>query len=100
MELLSAIVVAVVGYIGVELKKLYKKYVDDKTKEAVVKTCVQAVEQLYKELHGEEKLSKALESSKEMLRDRCISATDLELRVMIEAAVAEFNKAFEKNKPE
>lgn len=98
LELLSTIVVAVVGYIGVELKKLYQKYVNDKTKEAVAKTCVKAVEQLYKDLHGEEKLNKALESARDMLVEKGITVTDLELRILIESAVAEFNKAFEKNK--
>lgn len=86
---------ALAGYIGIFAKKLYTKYVNDKTKQAVAKTVVQAVEQIYKDLHGEEKLNKALEAASEMLAEKGITITDLEMRMLIEAALAEFNKAFE-----
>lgn len=95
-EILMAILTAVAGYIGLALKKLYTKYVNDKTKESVVKTVVQGVEQIYKDLHGEDKLAMAFEAATEMLSEKGITITDFELRMMIEAAVAEFNKAFEK----
>ena len=57
--ILYAVLTALAGYIGIFAKKLYTKYVNDKTKQAVAKTVVQAVEQIYKDLHGEEKLNKA-----------------------------------------
>ena len=94
--ILYAVLTALAGYIGIFAKKLYTKYVNDKTKQAVAKTVVQAVEQIYKDLHGEEKLNKALEAASEMLAEKGITITDLELRMLIEAAVAEFNNAFEK----
>lgn len=93
--ILYAILTALAGYIGIFAKKLYTKYVNDKTKQAVAKTVVQAVEQIYKDLHGEEKLNKALEAASEMLAEKGITITDLEMRMLIEAALAEFNKAFE-----
>ena len=77
-------------------KRLYTKYVNDKIKQAVAKTVVQAVEQIYKDLHGEEKLNKALEAASEMLAEKGITITDLEMRMLLEAALAEFNRAFEK----
>ena len=92
--ILYAVVTAIAGYLGIVFKQLYTKYVNDKTKQAVAKTVVQAVEQIYKDLHGEEKLNKALESASEMLAEKGIAITDLELRMLIEAAVAEFNDAF------
>lgn len=95
--ILYAILTAIGGYLGIWAKKLYTKYVNDKTKQAVAKTVVQAVEQLYKDLRGEEKLEKALEAAADMLTERGITVTDLELRILIEAAVGEFNKAFEKD---
>lgn len=95
--ILYAILTAIGGYLGIWAKKLYTKYVNDKTKQAVAKTVVQAVEQLYKDLRGEEKLEKALEAAADMLAERGIAVTDLELRILIEAAVGEFNKAFEKD---
>ena len=93
--ILYAVLTALAGYIGIFAKKLYTEYVNDKTKQAVAKTVVQAVEQIYKDLHGEEKLNKALEAASEMLAEKGITITDLEMRMLIEAALAEFNKAFE-----
>lgn len=96
MEILYAIITAIAGYIGIVIKNLCTKYINDKTKAAVAKTAVQFVEQVYKDLHGEEKLNTALSAASEMLNEKGITVSDLELRVLIEAAVAEFNNAFNK----
>ena len=96
MEILSTIVLAVFGYIGLVLKKLVTKYINDKTKEKVAKNAVRFVEQVYKDLHGEDKLTEAIDAAVEMLAEKGITVSQLEMRVLIEAAVAEFNKAFEK----
>lgn len=90
------IITGVFAYLGVKAKALVDKYLNDKTKKDVAKTVVKAVEQIYKDLHGEEKLTKALESASEMLAEKGIIVTELEMRMLIEAAVSEFNKAFEK----
>lgn len=101
MEILYAVVTAVAGYLGIVIKNLCTKYINDKTKTAVAKTAVQFVEQVYKDLHGEEKLNCALSAASEMLGEKGITTSDLELRYLIEAAVAEFNNAFNKtNKKE
>lgn len=95
--ILSAILTAIAGYLGVLLKRLYQKNIldsDDNTKENIVKTCVKAVEQMYKDLHGAEKLQKALEAVSEILAAKNITITDTELRMLIEAAVGEFNDVF------
>ena len=94
--IIYAVLTAIAGYLGVALKNLYEKYVNDQTKKDVVKTVVQGVEQIYKDLHGEEKLDAALEAASEMLSAKGINVTEFELKMLIEAAVAEFNKAFEK----
>ena len=59
LPVLGTAVAALAGFIGAQLKKLYQKYINDKTKEAVVRTCVKAAEQLYHDLSGAEKLEKA-----------------------------------------
>ena len=92
--ILYSILTAIAGYLGIVVKNLYTKYNNDKTKQDVAKTCVKAVEQIYKDLHGEEKLQKALEAASDMLLTKNISISDIELRILIEAAVAEFNDAF------
>jgi hypothetical protein len=96
VEIMYAIITAVAGYIGIVVKNLCTKYINDKTKAAVAKTAVQFVEQVYKDLHGEEKLNAALEAASEMLTEKGITVSQLEMRVLIEAAVAEFNEAFKK----
>lgn len=96
LQIMYAIITAVAGYIGIVVKNLVTKYINDKTKTAVAKTAVQFVEQVYRDLHGEEKLNEALKAAAEMLNEKGITVTDLELRVLIEAAVAEFNDAFNK----
>lgn len=89
--LIYAVVTAIAGYLGIVAKSLITKYLNDKTKKDVARTVVKAVEQIYKDLHGDEKLDKALRSCSEILAGKGITVTDLELRCLLEAAVNEFN---------
>ena len=96
MELLYALITAVAGWVAIVAKNLATKYINDKTKKAVAKSVVQAVEQIYKDLHGEDKLNMAIEYMAEMLTEKGITATELEVRVLLEDAVGEFNRVFNK----
>lgn len=96
MQLVYMALTAIAGYLGIVAKNLFTKYINDKTKENVAKTAVKFVEQVYKDLHGEEKLNAALAAASEMLAEKGITVSQLEMRVLIEAAVAEFNEAFNK----
>lgn len=93
-QIIYVILTGIAGYVGVMVKTLYQKYVNNQIKKDVVKTVVQGVEQLYKDLHGEEKLNKALEAAAEMLTEKGIAITDFEMKMLIEATVGEFNDAF------
>ena len=92
--ILYAVLTGIFAWLGVKVKALADKYLNDKIKRDVARTVVQAVEQVYKDLHGEEKLNQALTAASDMLAEKGITVTDLELRMLIEAAVAEFNEAF------
>lgn len=92
--ILYTILTAIAGAFGMIIKNLYQKYINDKTKRAVAKTCVQAVEQIYSDLHGEAKYNKCVEAMSQMLAEKGIVITDLEIKMLIEAAVGEFNKVF------
>ena len=96
MKILGAILTALAGYLGVVIKNLCQKYLNDKTKQDVAKTCVKAVEQIYKDLHGEEKFNKALECISDMLAEKGNAVSDTEMKMLIESAVAEFNEVFSK----
>lgn len=89
-----SLLAAAAAFVGAQLKRLYEKYINDKTKQSVVRTCVKAVEQLYHDLGGPEKLEKAKASAVEMLNEKGIPITDLELSMLIESAVSEFNYGF------
>ena len=94
--ILYAILTALGGYLGLVVKNLYTKYINTKIKREVARTVVLGVEQIYKNLHGEEKLQAALTAASEMFAEKGIIVSDLELRMLIESAVAEFNDAFHK----
>ena len=100
--LLSAIITGAASALGVLLKKVYDKTIGarlkDKVKREVAAQVVKYVEQVYKELKGEEKLEKALEAAADMLREKGIIISDLELRVLLEAALADLTDAFKKTK--
>ena len=96
LQLMYMLVTAVFGYLGIVAKKMVEKYLQDKAKRDVAKTAVQFVEQVYKDLHGPEKLAEAMEAASAMLAEKGITVTDLELKVLLEATLAEFNKAFDK----
>ena len=97
-EILGTILVALAGIFGMIVKNMAAKYLDTDTKRAIAKIVVQFVEQTYKDLHGEAKLNAALNVFAQLLAEKKINASVTEMKVLLEAAVAEFNKAFEKEK--
>lgn len=95
-QILGVVLVALFGFLGVQAKNLYKKYVNTEMKIAVCRTVVRFVEQVYVDLHGPEKLREAMAKASEILEGYGISITEEELITMIEAAVNEFNDNFNK----
>ena len=96
IEIITVILATVFGCLGQALKKIYKTHINDETKRAVAKTVVQFVEQVYKDIHGDEKLFAALDRASQILAEKGIKFSAVEMETLIEAAVAEFNEAFHK----
>lgn len=96
MEILTTVITAIAGWLAIVVKKLITKYLNDKTKQEIAKIVVSGIEQCYKSLSGPEKLEKAIKSATEMLKDKGIKVTEVELRMLLESALGEFNKVFEK----
>ena len=96
LEILMGIITFIAGYLGIVAKKLFTRWVNTKEKKEIVRECVKFTEQVYKTLHGDDKLAEAMKAASEMLTEKGIPVTDLELRVLIEGALAEFNDAFSK----
>ena len=96
-QILMLVLTAFLGSLGYAAKQLYARHINDDTKRAIAKTVVQFVEQVWITLHGEQKLQKALETAEAMLKKKGIDWDADEMRILIEAAVAEFNEAFKKS---
>lgn len=88
---LVTIVSAVFAFIGAQLKKKYQEKIDTDEKRHAVETCVNAAEMVYKDLKGDEKLAKVKENIVEWLNLKGISISEIELDMMIEAAVTNLN---------
>ena len=98
LNIVQMILLAIAAMIGMGVKKLYNKYVNTEVKKSVVRTVVRAVEQIYKDLHGSEKLEQAIARASHILEDEYgIDIGDYELISLIEAAVNEFNDTFRKD---
>lgn len=92
VTIVGSILTAIFGYIGIALKNIYTKYVNDDIKKKVVATCVKAVEQIYKDIHGNDKLNKCLDSVIVMLGEQGIKITSTEAKMLVECAVKEMNE--------
>lgn len=97
MQIVGILLMLGATALGIWAKNLAKKWVNDDTKRQVAKTVVLAVEQMYKDLGGDEKLDKAIDLMCKTLADKNIYITDTEVRTLIESAVAQFNDVFHKD---
>ena len=93
LEIIVAILTGVASFIGMKLKKVYEDHINTKTKKDIVDSTVKYVEQVYKDIHGEEKLNKAKEKALEWLNEKGINISDTELEILIEASVNGFNNS-------
>ena len=88
---LYSVLVAIAGFLGACAKRVWERISADQTKRDVAETVVKAVEQMYRNLHGDEKKQKAIDGIRQMLDAKGISIADIEIEMLLEAAVAEFN---------
>ena len=86
-EILVAIITAMMSFIGLRIKNAYTKYIDTQTKKDVVKDTVKYIEQVYKDIHGKEKLEMAKIKALEWLNEKGIKISEVELEILIESAV-------------
>ena len=94
LSLIGAILTAILGFLGIVAKNMAQKWLDTKEKKQIAEQVVLFVEQVYKALGGAEKLKIALDSAREMLAERGIVYSELEMRVMIESVLAQYNGVF------
>ena len=99
-QIVLSLFLMLAAWLGVQAKNLYNNLVTTEIKQAVCRTAVRFVEQVYTDLHGREKLHKAMERASQILATYDIHISEDELEAMLEAAVNEFNKSFAKTDPE
>ena len=75
------------GILGSKMKASYTEKINTETKKAVVQSTVEYVEQVYKDIHGQEKLQKAVERASEILNEKGLTVSETELKTLLESAV-------------
>lgn len=93
-QIILAVFLAAAAFLGVQMKNLYKKYVNTELKQAICKNAVLFVEQTFKDIHGRDKLVQAMKTASAMLAEYGIDIPDAELVTMLESAVREFINNF------
>ena len=97
LEIITTLLTGLVAYIATRFKKKYEEHINALEKQKIVKTVVNAIEQLYKDLDGPTRKEKAKENIILMLREKGIVITELEMDMMIEAVVNGFNQGLQKD---
>ena len=94
-QIILTAILLVMAFLGTQARNLYRKYVNTEIKQAVCKTAVLFVEQVYKDIHGPDKLAAAMVRASDILKEYGIEISNVELTAMLEAAVREFINSFE-----
>lgn len=92
LSFVGTVVAVLFGYLGVKVKQLYNKYVDTQVEKDVVNSTVKYVEQIYTDIHGEEKLNEALKQASSILQEKGIQVSQDQLKTLIESAVYGMNQ--------
>lgn len=92
MEIVPIVLAAIGTFIVGIIKAKYTEYVNTDTKRELAMLTVRYVEQVFKTLHGTEKLDKAKASFISILNEKGIKITDEELTMLLEAAVHKMNE--------
>lgn len=100
IQIITSLVLMAVAFIAKQAKNAYVKHINTQTKIDVAYSAMMFVEQIYKDVHGPEKLNKALDAAEEELAKLGIQFTNEEMLMFIESAVSEFNANFKEHEPQ
>ena len=92
LSFVGTVVAVLFGYLGVKVKQLYNKYVDTQVEKDVVYSTVKYVEQIYTDIHGEDKLNEALKQASSILQEKGIQVSQDQLKTLIESVVYGMNQ--------
>ena len=77
LEILVTLFTVIITYVATKLKKKFEEYINTDAKQKIVKMVVNATEQLYKNLDGEQKLIKAKENIIALIKKWCHYSADI-----------------------
>lgn len=77
----------IIAYIGNKIKKYYDEKYRTETIDAVLKSTVDYVEQVFTDIKGKQKLDKARDVALSRLKNKGINIDEIELTIIIEAFV-------------
>lgn len=87
IQILTAIITGIVGYLGIKIKKIIEDYLQTKLKKEIIEKTVVYVEQIGEDLTCDEKKKKATEKALEWMKEKKINISDTELEILVESAV-------------
>lgn len=97
LELLKAVTLAIAGTLGVIAAVLFLRFANTETKQRVARTAVLFAEQVCKDLHGADKMDKAMDLAAKLLKKYGIKFDKEEMKALAEAFLAQVNNAFVKH---
>lgn len=84
---IATLLAGLLTWLGVKIHNYIDQKQQDEQVRAIVKSTVEYVEQVYSVLDGPAKLQKAEDSATEWLKEKGITVSDTELRILIESFV-------------
>ena len=93
---LGTVCTAVAAELGKVLASFWKDKSQNEAIRSIADTCVSAVQMMYRDLNGDQKLCRAMEMASELLEEKGIRLSEERIRICLESALASFRGAFEK----
>ena len=96
MQIIPIILAGIVTFLVGIIKAKYTEYVNTDTKKEIAMLTVRYVEQVFKTLHGGDKLKEAKSTLVKMLNEKGIEISEDEVNLLLEAAVHKMNEGADK----
>ena len=91
LSLIHSITAITISYISIKFKNILLKHSNNKIKNEVITMVCRAINQLYPNESGTNKLNLAINNIQEILKEKNITVSNLELRMYIEGNVSLIN---------
>ncbi len=83
MMILHSVVLLIMSYVSLCIKNIYQRYHLDRVKKEVVKMVCCGITQFYPNVCGSQKLNLIIDNCQQILKEKGILISDLELRMYI-----------------